>query len=112
MKAVTKISILLLSSISLFSYADNVWHQSKLEWIYPQSDGVFAIGFENNSNQCSNGNSTKYHHVKVGENGVTEEGLKLMYSAALAALASDKEVNINYDSSTNYCYVNRMILLK
>jgi len=69
------------------------------------SNGNFAVIFRNPSS-CPDKN--QYHHVSVGNNGVNAQGAEKMFSAALAAAAMGKTISINFDNSTNYCFINRL----
>ncbi|AWF80685.1 response regulator receiver protein [Microbulbifer sp. A4B17] len=91
--------------------AEEVWFTSTVTRVYPHGDGRFVITFADDSASCTNGVDPKYHWVKVGENGVTEEGLNLMFAAALAGAAAGKEVRINFDDSTSSCYISRLFVI-
>lgn len=88
--------------------ADPTWHTSKINKVYPLSDGSVVVIFTNDSPICTNGNNPKYHYFGSGMNGVTEAGFKNMYSAILAAAASGRDVTINFDSSSPECPINRL----
>lgn len=109
----TRIAILLLASYALpaAAQAAEVWHTASIRSVYPLSDGSFVLTFETNAPACSNPNPYKYHHITPTQNGMTEEGAKKVYAAALVAKAASLPVQINFDDSTNLCYVNRMWLL-
>ncbi|AWF83392.1 response regulator receiver protein [Microbulbifer sp. A4B17] len=96
--------------LSFPAVAEEVWFTSTVTWIYPHGDGHFVITFADDSPSCTSGINPKYHRVKVGENGVTKEGLNLMFSAALAGAAAGKEVRINFDDSSSSCYINRLFV--
>src|SRR5262245_30376681 len=88
------------------------WHTSTLAWVYPSGAGDFVLGFDTNSSYCTNpGSPTKYMYVVVGQNGVTAEGAKTMFAAALAALAMGKTV-VPFDSATYECYVSAVLVNK
>ncbi|WP_238152006.1 response regulator receiver protein [Microbulbifer sp. A4B17] len=96
--------------LSFSAVAEEVWFTSTVTRVYPHGDGHFVITFADDSPGCPSGIDPKYHRVKVGENGVTEEGLNLMFSAALAGAAAGKEVRINFDGSSSTCYINRLFV--
>ncbi|WP_020412044.1 hypothetical protein [Microbulbifer variabilis] len=105
-----------ISTITFFLFinsvavADEVWHQSQIAKIYPYGDGRFVIAFKENSDSCTSSSNPKYHYVKVGENGVTAEGIDKMFSAALTAATTGKQLQIVYDTSTPKCYINRLVI--
>ena len=65
------------------------------------------VTFEISAPSCTGGDTHKYHRIKVGENGMTQEGLDKIYSLILAAASANRSVSINFDDATNKCYVNR-----
>jgi len=88
------------------------WLISTLRAVYPQADGTFVITFDTNAADCTNTATNKYHSVVPGQNGMTDEGAKKLYAAALAALAADKTVQVAFDNATSNCYVNRLLVLR
>ncbi|MCP5079547.1 MAG: response regulator receiver protein [Psychromonas sp.] len=100
--------IFLLAIFSTHVLAQPTWHTSKVANVYPLSDGRVVVRFQSDHTGCTNGNTPKYYYLGVGHNGVTELGLKNMYSALLTAGASKKDVTINFDSATEYCEINRL----
>lgn len=66
------------------------------------------IGFDVDTAECSGLGSPKYMYVTVGQNGITAEGSKKIYAAAMLALANRMTVYIAFDDATQYCYVNRL----
>ncbi|MEW5251045.1 response regulator receiver protein [Microbulbifer discodermiae] len=100
------IAILITTLISLPATAEEVVFTSQVTRVYPFGNGTFVITLQESSPSCTR--TDNYYHVKVGENGVTQEGLQLMFSAALAGLASGKNVSIFFDSSSSNCYINRL----
>jgi len=103
-----KRTLLMLISVCWLSSAnaENVWFSSELKSYYPLSNGELVLTFNDASPNCSS--TGDYHRIKVGENTVTQEGFDLMAAAALAGGASGKRVNIFFDNSTEYCYINRL----
>jgi hypothetical protein len=88
------------------------FHTSTLQWVYPLASGDFVIGFDADSSYCSGTNTPKYMCVVVGQNGVTAEGAKKMFAAALTSLALGKTLGIAFDDGTSYCCVNRVSVNK
>lgn len=99
-------------SISLNATAAESWHTSTLKAVYTLADGAFVLMFETNAADCSNTAMYKYHEVSPGHNGMTDEGARKLYAAALAAFATDKTVQVAFDNATSDCYVNRLIVVK
>lgn len=87
--------------------ADENWQTSTIKSVYPLGSGTsFVIVLQNPTTSCTN--ASNYHYAQVGQNGVTAEGLKLLYAAALAAHLSGRSISINFDGSTDNCFVNRL----
>jgi len=101
-----------LSTHTGSAWSADVWHTSTIRWVYPQADGSFVLAFDVDSASCPNIGVPKYHTVAVNQNGVTEEGAKKIYAAALLALASDKQVQLNFSDLTTSCYINRLLVVK
>lgn len=99
--------LLLILSWVQSTWAADKWHGSQVKWIYPVSNGTFILTFKAESSACGNANSPKYHHVTVGENGITKEGADKIYALALSAAAQKQILNINFSDSTSNCFVNR-----
>ncbi|GEA11699.1 response regulator receiver protein [Alteromonas sp. KUL49] len=109
MGSLLKVCLLTAILASNVAFAENVWHTSTLAKVYPFGDGRLVITFNKDSESClSTATPQKYHYAKVGENGVTQEGLDMMLATALAAGMSGKSVSINFDNSTEKCYINRL----
>ena len=79
-----------------------------IKMIYPLSDGSIVLQFNDNSGACSNNNNPDFHYLTVGESGVTQAGLDIIYSAALTAATTQKTVRVYFDNSTSQCFINRM----
>ena len=108
-------SFVLLAGVlsSIFSasvFASPTWHTSTIKQIYPLSDGGVVLIFNSDSASCTNGNSPKYYSLSISENGVSDAGFKNIYSIALVAAASAKQVTINFESNTSACYINRLLV--
>ena len=106
--------LLALCGLALSSNAVAVesWLTSTIRAVYPLGDGTFVLMFDTNAADCTNTATYKYHQVSPNQNGVTDEGAKKIYAAALAALAADKTVQVAFDNATSACYINRLIVLK
>jgi hypothetical protein len=89
-----------------------IWHSSTTKMVYPQADGTFVLIFDTDAPACTGPGPGKYHYVSPTQYGMTEEGAKKLYAAALAALAADKTVQIAFDNSTSFCYVNRLTIAR
>lgn len=77
--------------------------------VYPSSNGMFAVSFDGDSPYCTNGGLPhKYYYVAVGQNGVTSDGHRLLYSTLLTAVVSGFPVTLVFDDSTANCYINRL----
>lgn len=101
-----------LIALSCASFAAEVRHTSTIKSVYPQANGTFVIVFDTNALTCTNTAAGKYHSVAPLHNGMTDEGTKKLYAAALMALATDKAVMVAFDDATSDCYVNRLIVMK
>lgn len=88
------------------------WHDNTtISKVYPQAHGGFILTFSTNNPYCTDANSPEqYFRVEVGQNGVTQEGLMLIYSAALTAAATNKQVIAIFDDRTSQCYINRLVV--
>lgn len=102
------VTALLLGLMSTSAIAENIWFTSNIKMIYPTSAGTVILTFKDNSTKCTNKN--KYHHIKVGSNGVTQDGLNTMMSVALSAATLGKPLTIVFDEASSNCYINRMQL--
>ena len=108
-RSVIAICVVALSLAAQSAIATERWHSSTIAKVYPLASGDFIIMLDVNAPNCT-ATQTPYHyyHVEIGKNGMTADGLKLMYSAALAAAAQNLTIYIVYDDSTSNCYVNRL----
>lgn len=108
-----RLTIIVAICLSPAANAVESWHTSTIRWIYPQASGDFIVVFDTNAPDCPNTNtSNKYHYVVVNQNGMTEEGAKKIYAAAMMALAMDKTVYAVFDNATASCYINRLVVMK
>jgi hypothetical protein len=91
--------------------AAEVWHVSKIRWVYPQPDGqTFVLVFQADAPSCPTV-APKYHYVTVGQNSMTAEGLKHVLAASLSAAAQGLTVQVAFDNATANCYVNRLLVI-
>lgn len=104
------VRVICLAAICGASHAAESWHISTIKSIYPQPNGAFVLTFDTDAADCAN--SSHYHYVWVSQNGMTDEGAKKMYAAAMMAMAMDKTVQVAFDNSSNNCYVNRLAVVK
>lgn len=110
--AQTIIAGICLTAFSCASLAAEVWHTSTIKYVYPQADNTFVLIFDTNAPACTSTATNKYHLVAPSQNGMTDEGAKKIYAAALLAMATDKAVQFAFDDSTTSCYINRLMVVK
>lgn len=91
--------------------ADPTWHSSTIKWLYPQADGSMVITFYADHAACLNTAVPKYFLIKTGLSGVTIDGQKTMIAIATAAFAMGKSVQINFESATADCAINRLLVI-
>ena len=85
------------------------WHKEYISMVYPLSNGNFVLTFKSFPEECSN--SSKYFYVEVGKNGMTIEGANKVYSLALTAASTNKQLSINYDETSSLCHINRAYIV-
>ena len=95
---------------SLATHGAESWHQSAIQQVYPLSDGSFVLILLTDAATCSSASSPDYYVVAPGQNGVTADGIKLLFAASLAAAAQGNPVTIAFDNATTNCYVNRLVV--
>lgn len=103
------ISISALAGVASTAHAADVWFTSTLAYVYPQGDGGFVLVFNDASPDCLH--ASQYHYVRVNQNGVTEEGKRMMYAAALSAKVSGSRLTIFFDPASGSCYVSKLRML-
>jgi hypothetical protein len=108
MNHITKLAIFLISTMSFSINAGATWHTSQVNTIYPLSNGTIVLTFKTHNTQCTN--SSKYHYITVGKNGVKAEAMPNILSVALTAATLGKPLTINFESSGPECYINRVFL--
>jgi hypothetical protein len=90
-------------------YSQQVWHTAKIDTVYTLANGAVVLLFDVDSHVCTNlSTPKKYYYITIGVNGVTASGFKNIYTAALVAASTNKEVLISFDSGTNSCDINRL----
>lgn len=88
------------------------WVEGYLMFVYPEADGSFILSFQGTQPAaCTNTANPKYFEVKAGQYGVNADGVKAMLATALTAHASGKVIQLAFDDSTSYCYVNRLRII-
>ncbi len=101
-----------LAALSSAALATETWHTSTIKYVYPLADGTYVLIFDTNAPTCTSTTTDKYHYVIPSQNGMTDEGAKKIYAAALLALATDKAVQIAFDDATTNCYINRLSVVR
>jgi len=96
--------------ISSGAMAADVWHTSTIKTIYPNGNGSWIITLDSDSSSCGNTENPKRYAVATSQNGVTDDGNKKMYAAALMAKAMESTVTIIFSDSTTDCLINRLIV--
>ena len=104
----TSLPLLFIPALAIAS--GSTWHTAKISRIYPLANGSIVLTLDKDSDECKYASSPKYYNLSVGNNGVTEAGIKNIYSAALAGASSGKDVSINFDSDSQDCYINRLYI--
>lgn len=99
-----------LASLALMTSAESAEFTGTLALLYPMADGSVALGFTGTASGCGTAGSIVYMYLAPGQNSVSAEGFKTIYSTVLMAFASEKTVDVNYDNSSAYCYVNRLLV--
>lgn len=104
------ITFLAIFFISSESYAANKWKNgTKIYGVQALASGAFIVYGQNGDDPaCAEGG--KLFYVAVGQNGVTEEGLKSLLSVALSAFAAGKQVSFQYNDSTPSCYISTIYM--
>ena len=99
-----------LASLGLMTTAESAEFTGTLALLYPMADGSIALGFTGAASGCGTAGPIVYMYLASGHNGVSAEGFKSIYSTVLMAFASEKTIDVNYDNSSLYCYVNRLLV--
>lgn len=92
-------------------FAAEQWVTGTLMYVYPQGNGDFVLIFDVDSPNCPVTGPRKYMNANVGQNGMTAEGAKKIYSAALAALLTRSVVQVAFDDATTACFINRLVVV-
>ena len=109
MRRFLKLHLALLLTLTV--YASNAaanWHTSTIDKVYPVASGDVILVFSNDDPACQYPNSPHYYLLAVGQFGVTADGFKNMYAAALAAAAGGHTVTIFFDDGSASCPINRL----
>ena len=101
-----------LAAFSSASLAVETWHTSTLKYVYVLADGGFVLIFDTSPSTCTSTATDKYFYVIPTQNGMTVEGAKKIYAAALMAMATDKAMQVAFDNATSNCYINRGMVVK
>lgn len=100
-----------IAASAIPAHATPVWYQGAVQLVYPLNDGSFAIGVATTLPTCyGSGSGGVYLYVTPGQNAVTLDGAKSMLATVLTAFTSARTVEVAYDDSTSYCYVNRLLM--
>lgn len=110
--AISILAVLAAVTAVLPAHATEQTKTSSITSVYPVPDGSFYITLADIPAECTNTNSPKRLHVKVGENAMTADAMKQIYAAALVAVTADLTVYVAYDDATSSCYVNRLRVFK
>lgn len=100
------IFILLIFSTELFA-------ATQLANVHPHRIGVFGDGDlvkigiprEELPTTCSNTANPRVMHVRIGQQGVTESGLKNILSIVMLSISTGNELVVIFDDATQNCYV-------
>ena len=107
MKIKNILSLVLLLIISGNVLAQQIFHKTKIDMIYPFSDGKVYVGIDTENEACKNTN--EFYRLAIGEAGVTEEAMGKIYSAMLAAAAQQNQVEIIFEPKADgHCYISRL----
>ncbi|MGH7926870.1 MAG: hypothetical protein ACREQV_03650 [Candidatus Binatia bacterium] len=78
--------------------------------IYSLSNGNLTLLMTSDDPACTSINSPHYYKVVLGENGVTADGLRLIYATAMTAVALGRQVSLYFDDATSNCFVEQILL--
>ena len=87
------------------SVADT-WYSAQVRWVYPTSNGDVIIRFAETTPLCTN--TSNYFYIRVNEAGVTQHALNNMLSVSLTAASMGKALSVNFDETSQNCFVNRL----
>ena len=114
MKKLFKLMILILIFATSSSFATNRWHKGFIKNVYPLGNGTVILYMDSSNQYCVNASgtpkSTFYLKIGSGPTAVSELGLKNIYSSALIAFTTGKEVNLLFDDTGAGCYFDRIIM--
>lgn len=89
--------VALLGSTAPASATERTINSAHVTSVMPYPDGSFFVTFDFDHAYCTNANDPKRHYVYVG-NGMTAEGAKMLYAAALMALAGGRGVSAAFET--------------
>lgn len=92
------------------AFAAPTWHTSTIRTIYPNANGDVVITFNTDAPTCTSATTPDYYYVRVGENGMTLDGLKQILAVALTAATTRSDVTINFEDASSGCFVNRLFV--
>lgn len=79
--------------------------------VHPLADGSIVLMMTTDSPSCtSTATPNKHYTIKVGQNGVSADGLRAMQATAMTAVATGYRLTIYFDDATSFCYVNRILM--
>lgn len=91
--------------------AAEVWVTTTVTAIHAQGNGLILVNIAANPSNCTNANSPKRYLLSVSASYVpTADAFKNIYSALLYASASQREVQIFWESTSANCPITRVIV--
>ena len=100
----------MVGTVSAPVSATEQYFSSTVKQIYPLASGDFVLLFDTESPNCTSASSPKYYYVQVGQNNMTIEGSKKIYSAAMLAYSMNKQLSVAFDDATYQCFINRVTI--
>jgi hypothetical protein len=104
------LSAVLMMWFSVCASATERWHAGTVNKIYPLGEGSVVITFDLSDSYCVNASSPKYYLIRIGQNGVTSDGLKNMLATAMLAKATGRTLSIAFSDATADCLINRLFV--
>lgn len=105
-KGLALLTVLLVTGVSPASAAE-AWYSSNVSTIYPLADGSFILILATSNAACLSAESPKRYLVSPGVFGMTAEGAKKIYAAAMFAMALGKQLTVVFDAADTACSINR-----
>jgi hypothetical protein len=103
-------ALLVMGLTPLVAMSAPTWHTSNIRWIYPLSDGNFVLTFTADSPACLHTSVPKYYYARIGQNGMSAEGLKQIFAIASLAVSMNKPVQVNFESTSTACAIGGLIV--